>query len=235
MIINTENLISGLNIKDPDEQSQYFIQMILEAIAQETDNVIMNDLMLEMIKRNALLNAELEHKLEEIRLLSVTDQLTGLYNRRKFLDMLHNEIKRVQRYNRPFAIIMLDIDHFKSVNDTYGHDVGDFVLRELSHIVRNTLRSSDTFARWGGEEFMILLPEITAEGASILAEKLRGIIETHDFSPVRQLTSSFGVVNCTDESHCDVQYLTKSVDEALYQSKETGRNKVTVVSNSVEK
>lgn len=226
MLVTINQLKTILKSNDKDIIEEQLTQLVLEAIATNKDNELMNELMLDMIYKNSLLNKELNLKLEEIKKLSVTDQLTGLFNRRKFIEVLEQEIIKTKRYNNVFSIIMFDIDHFKSVNDTYGHDVGDFVLKELSKIVSDRIRASDLFARWGGEEFMLLLPETDSENSFVLAEDIRHLIETHDFSPVKKLTSSFGCITCNDKSLCNLTLLTKNVDEALYEAKETGRNKV---------
>lgn len=226
MTTKIQQLIDTLSEADYNTQVELFTKTSLEGIAHETDNVIMHNLMLDMIQKNAALNKELSIKLEEIRLLSVTDQLTGLFNRRKFAEVLIGEFGRLKRYKHAFTIIMFDIDHFKNVNDTYGHDIGDFVLTELSNVVTSNLRHSDTIARWGGEEFMILAPETTKQVGEQLAEKIRFVLEQHDFSPVPELTCSFGVIHCQDESMANIALLTKLVDEALYKAKESGRNRV---------
>jgi len=223
MVIEIKELINAQKLSD-DKKNDALSHMVLEAIAIEKDTKIMTELMLEMLQRNATLNRELEHKIKEVERLSVTDHLTGLFNRRRFLDVLIKEIDRMRRYESPFSIIMFDIDHFKHVNDTYGHDVGDFVLKELSNIIQDRLRSADTFARWGGEEFLILAPEISFEDTLLLGEKLRELIESHDFSPVPTLTSSFGVISSADDVEISVTELTKAVDEALYEAKTSGRN-----------
>ena len=226
MVVNIENLIKALSIQDDPSKTDTLSHMVLEAIASDKDNIIMTDLMLEMLQRNALLNRQLESKILEVERLSVTDQLTGAYNRRKFITVLENEMDRMVRYDRSFSLIMFDIDHFKNVNDTYGHDIGDFVLREISKNAMERLRNADTFARWGGEEFMILAPETTLEDALKLAEILRSSIEEYNFSPVSKVTSSFGVVCSTETELKTIDDLTKAVDEALYHAKRSGRNKV---------
>lgn len=228
MVITIQNLIETLNLSDYDEKQDQFTKMILEAIASTEDNIIMNELMLDIIHKNSALNKQLEIQLEEIKRLSVTDQLTGIFNRRKFLEVLEIEINRFSHYNHPFSLIMFDIDHFKLVNDTYGHDIGDLVLRELSTLVRKRLRQSDTFSRWGGEEFMILASETSSFEAEGIAENIRRIIEDYDFTPVPKVTCSFGVITCSDKSKCDVTTLSKNVDESLYKAKESGRNMVVV-------
>ncbi len=155
-----------------------------------------------------------------------TDYLTGLYNRTKFDKELKSEIERSRRYKIPFSIILADIDYFKDVNDTYGHETGDIVLKEIAQILTNNLRHNDILARWGGEEFIILSPHTDRNGAAELAENLRSKIQGHRFSSVGEKTASFGVVQFQDTM--DEKALFKSVDTALYTSKTEGRNKVTV-------
>lgn len=150
-----------------------------------------------------------------------TDPLTKALNRRSFL----RKLGMMAVSGPAFSLIMFDIDHFKSINDTYGHDVGDAVLREISQLVRDNIREIDTLARWGGEEFMVLSPKSSLELAEQLAERLRNAVAEFSFTGVpRQVTSSFGVALHTgDESGED---LVKRADNALYKAKETGRNKV---------
>lgn len=226
MLVNIENLIAALNSKQDHEKVTQLSHMVIESIATKNDDKIMTDLMIDMLHRNAMLNRSLEEKIKEIEILSVTDQLTGIFNRRKFVEMLSKEINRSTRYDSVYSLIMFDIDHFKRVNDTYGHDVGDFVLKLLSKTIKDMLRQTDVFARWGGEEFMILAPEIDLDNALILAEKIRGVIEATDFSPVPKVTSSFGVLSNSTVGSQSFEYLTKSVDEALYEAKSSGRNRV---------
>ncbi len=164
---------------------------------------------------------------DELKKLSITDQLTGIYNRVKFAEALTDEINRLKRYNSGLSIIMFDIDHFKNVNDIFGHDVGDEVLKKLSNLVNEYIRDTDIFSRWGGEEFMILLPHTKITDASNLANRIREKIENKYFKGPNTVTCSFGVteytIDDTEESY------TKRVDEALYKSKHSGRNMVTVL------
>jgi len=162
---------------------------------------------------------------EKLKLLSVTDPLTQIYNRMKFNETLTEEIKRVKRYKTPLSMIMLDIDHFKEINDTHGHDVGDKILVSLVNQVKNFIRETDIFSRWGGEEFMILLPLTTLEHAAILAERIRLEVMRHKFAVIGSLTCSFGVSEfLADDS---VETFTKRVDNALYESKRNGKNRMT--------
>jgi diguanylate cyclase (GGDEF)-like protein/PAS domain S-box-containing protein len=164
---------------------------------------------------------------EKLKLLSVTDQLTQIYNRVKFHDALSEEIKRHNRYQTDLSIIMLDIDHFKSINDTHGHDVGDDVLVGLVNLVKSCIRDTDIFSRWGGEEFMLLLPYTTVDNASKLAERIRLKIQENLFEKVVTVTCSFGVSQFKMGDTIDT--FTKRVDNGLYQSKHNGRNRVTTI------
>ena len=158
--------------------------------------------------------------------LASTDTLTGAYNRRKFTDIFTNELQRNLRYNSTLTLIMFDIDHFKHINDEFGHAAGDAVLREMSQLVRGLIRANDVLVRWGGEEFIILLPQSEHKAAAAMAEKLRSAIEGYHFSGVPKVTVSFGVsefrAGDTLESLCS------RVDSALYRAKEEGRNRVCV-------
>lgn len=150
-----------------------------------------------------------------------TDPLTKALNRRSFLALLD----QAATSDQPFALIMFDIDHFKSVNDTFGHDAGDAVLREIAALVRDNVRENDTLARWGGEEFMVLSLRTGPERARRVAERLRTAIAEHAFTGVpKTVTSSFGLaIHIPGETG---EALAKRADQALYQAKETGRNKV---------
>ncbi|ADR34299.1 response regulator receiver modulated diguanylate cyclase [Sulfuricurvum kujiense DSM 16994] len=161
-------------------------------------------------------------RVEEI---SVTDQLTQLHNRMYLESSFAKEIKRAKRYHHLFAVIMIDIDHFKEVNDTYGHDVGDNVLVSISQILSENIRETDILGRWGGEEFLIICPHTSSLEAYNLAEKLRVSIETHPIDVIGYKSCSFGVsvFDLNDETFKEVL---KHSDEALYVAKKSGRNRV---------
>ncbi|MFP3980418.1 MAG: transporter substrate-binding domain-containing protein [Desulfobacterales bacterium] len=163
-------------------------------------------------------------KSRELERLSITDPLTGIFNRMKFEDILLNEIKRVQRTRQPFSVIMLDVDHFKEINDSYGHQAGDIVLQELAGFLQASVRKADTLGRWGGEEFLILCPETTGKGAAVLAEHLRGLIATRRITVAGRVTCSFGVAQHRP-GEGETQLLSR-VDRAMYRAKKGGRNRV---------
>jgi diguanylate cyclase (GGDEF)-like protein len=159
------------------------------------------------------------------------DTLTNLPNRRAFDDVFQQEIARSGRYDRPLCVAIADIDHFKSINDGFGHQVGDAVLEKLAMFMRSSLRTSDYVARWGGEEFTILLPETPLDLAAELLNRLRTDIANYVIQEIgRAVTLSFGVTACSKPD--DADDLLERADRALYTSKQTGRNKVTTLRRS---
>jgi len=178
----------------------------------------------------AIQNAQLY---QEIKNLAITDGLTGLYNFRYFQERLEEEVKRTQRFKRPLALIMADIDHFKKFNDTYGHLKGNKILKSLANILRTNVREVDIVARYGGEEFIIILPEANKEEAQKTAERIRSKVEKYDFMdnknhPKMRLTISLGVTYCFQEV-ISPHGLIYKVDQALYLAKGKGRNRVEVI------
>ncbi|HEY5595194.1 MAG TPA: diguanylate cyclase, partial [Nitrospiria bacterium] len=172
---------------------------------------------------------------EQVRLLedtqrqAVTDGLTGLFNHREFQKRLQDELDRCKRYGRDFSLLLVDIDYFKSFNDTHGHPFGDLVLKEIGSLIRKTVRTMDIPARYGGEEFVIIAPETTAENAKLLAERLRKNVSAHSFlTPAGQqviLSVSIGLASFPLDAQ-DREGLIQATDRALYFAKEAGRNRV---------
>lgn len=164
---------------------------------------------------------------EEIYRLTTIDGLTQIYNRRFFFEALTKELSRARRYRRTLSLAMFDIDHFKKLNDAFGHLAGDSVLKQVASAIANRIRREDTFARFGGEEFAIILPEIDLEQARAFGEKVRGIIGAEVFSVLERtvVTVSVGVAHW-DGTNNDPEELIRRADEALYQAKQTGRNRV---------
>lgn len=167
----------------------------------------------------------LQNANEQLTHLARHDTLTQLHNRLASNEYLHQEFLRMKRTHTPFSVALLDIDHFKNVNDTYGHDVGDTVLIHVAKILKNVARTTDFVARFGGEEFLLILPETLQEGAYSIAEKIRIAIENSDSSTVKNITLSIGVATASIED-ANEDYVVKIADKALYQAKNEGRNRV---------
>ena len=167
---------------------------------------------------------------EAIHRLAIEDGLTGVANRRYFDEFLERELARAIRYKRPLAVAILDADHFKSINDTYGHLAGDHILQTLARVASETTRREELFARYGGEEFVLVMPEKSPEQAAQYAEKLRSLIETTAFEFEGQkipVTVSIGVANLSNKIR-SVSSFAQEADRALYEAKETGRNRVCI-------
>jgi len=200
-------------------------------------------------KNQALLemNRELEAKIHErthelaeantrLAQLAVTDGLTGLYNHRHFHERLTLEVERSQRSGLPLSLLMLDVDHFKQFNDTFGHPAGDEVLRQLSRVLADARRANDVVARYGGEEFAVILVDTPKFTAAKVAERVRERINSHDFSEAApragKLSASIGVATFPDDG-ADAETLVRSADTALYVAKRAGRNRVVLASEAL--
>jgi diguanylate cyclase (GGDEF)-like protein len=171
---------------------------------------------------------KLEKNVKKLHRLSITDNLTSIYNRRYFFEMSNNLISIADRDEKKVSLIMLDIDFFKKINDTYGHQAGDFILINLVKEISKNLRKSDVFARIGGEEFTILLNDTSLDGASVIAEKLRSVIEKKTFSYNSieiNITISIGISELNTQNFT-IEELYKESDRKLYIAKKHGRNKV---------
>ena len=172
---------------------------------------------------------QLKETLAELEVLVTTDPLSGLPNRRSFFSRAQSEFIRAARYSRPLSLVMVDVDHFKEVNDRFGHLIGDAALRHISEIMKLCVREADMIARYGGEEFVIILPETDSEGAGYIAERVRKEIEASDFSVDQhgaiRLTVSLGIacMNFGNE-YPDLDKLLQSADDAMYRAKKNGRN-----------
>jgi len=180
--------------------------------------------------------AEEEKKLliNNLNHLSTTDGLTGIFNRRALTDILQREIERAQRYENDLSLILCDVDNFKSINDTYGHAAGDKALRAISESLATALRKADIMGRYGGDEFMIILPETSLSGANKLAEKVlkaaRGIELEFDGNKLKGLSLSIGIASCCTAVE-NVDTLVRLADTALYAAKHGGRNMVSTATS----
>ncbi len=167
-----------------------------------------------------------------MELLATTDGLTQLNNHRTFQETLAKEVERSRRYGCPLSLLLMDIDHFKKFNDTYGHPVGDLVLKEISKCIRQSIRTNDIPARYGGEEFVVIVPEAGGEGGMVIAERIRRTVEQHTIMSLDNqlhVTISLGCA-VMQQAETTPQSLIDSADKALYFSKEHGRNKATLFS-----
>lgn len=209
--------IGGREVSRRHDGSRRHIEWRITSIGPRSNNAMT----LVLTQRDVTEQMEKEAQLKQ---LATTDMLTGLVNRSKFDTLLKSEVSRQHRYARPLSVIMLDIDFFKNINDSYGHDVGDQVLIELAHLLKRNLRKADCCARWGGEEFMLLAPETSLEQAVRLAEKVRGAIKHTKFPVPGGVTASFGVVEVHSQE--SIKSVMKRVDNALYLAKEEGRDQV---------
>ena len=219
----TENKVEGLNAGADD----YITKPIdfAELKARMTSMLRIKRLQEQLEERER----QLMEVNERLRHMSQTDALTGLDNRRHLEDRLREMFEHAKRLNEPFACVMCDLDRFKSVNDTYGHQAGDVVLRDFAQILRKEVREIDRAGRYGGEEFMLLLPGTVLDSAVVFADRVRKQVEAHTFTfdgTSIQRTASFGVSAWPHPRVADCEGLMRAADDALYVAKETGRNRV---------
>lgn len=184
----------------------------------------LNEALEEKIKQRTL---ELTNAYEKMHKLANTDSLTQISNRYSFLNEFNALLKNYKESHSGFSLLMIDIDHFKKINDTHGHDIGDFVIIEVTKLIKSCLRESDIFGRVGGEEFMILLPNTNIDSAQELAQRMRKVIDEHYFEAIKHITVSVGVI-ASNKNESGVDML-KRVDVALYKAKNEGRNRVCTV------
>lgn len=172
----------------------------------------------------ALDNAKIHKKIKE---LSVTDELTGLYNRRKMNEVLEFEFKKAARYGNSLSVMILDIDHFKSVNDFYGHKVGDIVLSKIGRLLRENIRNIDIAARYGGEEFVVILPQTDFNSALSVAKKIKNLVKNLKFTQIeKEITVSIGIGSMPDNNINSIEDILKIADDFLYEAKNSGRNRI---------
>ncbi len=222
-IINTGKAIL---LRDMGSTNGTYIndELIDEYVLKDGDFIKVGRCIFKFLSGNNIENAY--H--EEIYRLTTIDGLTQIYNKRYFLETLEREIGRAQRYGRELSLIMFDIDHFKKVNDTFGHLAGDYVLKQLASVIKSRIRREDVLARYGGEEFAIILPEIDHYNSITFADKIRKLTEKASFKfedteiPV---TVSVGVATLAREVSDGAEFI-KVADDALYAAKNQGRNRV---------
>ncbi|NGX15863.1 diguanylate cyclase [Wenzhouxiangella sp. XN24] len=196
-------------------------------VAVEAEGALRDHLEAELALKSAnQANAQLASEVRNLEELASTDRLTGAWNRRHFETALEAEIHRALRFGHPLSLVMFDIDHFKLVNDNFGHQAGDRVLTEFAACIRSGLRKSDSLTRWGGEEFIVLMPNTPGSAARTAAERFRKMVAAQDFPPFGALTASFGVAQFVEGE--SIEDLLGRVDAAVYCAKDAGRNRVEV-------
>jgi diguanylate cyclase (GGDEF)-like protein len=202
----------------------------LNIYSNSVDKLKENIDFLSIIANQSALAIQNARQYETIRQMAITDKLTGLYNRRYFLELLKNEIERSKRSKKPLSIAILDIDNFRDYNNNHGHLVGDKLLAEFANIMKKSVRAIDTAGRYGGEEFVVLLPESSPNDADVVGERIREAIQDTYFEgeedqPLGRVTVSIGVATCLNGSLND-QEIIREADKALYKAKNSGKNKV---------
>lgn len=172
-------------------------------------------------------NVELGDQLSRMKDLATIDPLTLLYNRRHFDVLLGNEFRRAKRYRHPLSCLMIDIDHFKAINDAYGHQAGDIVLKTCAQLIQKTLRDVDAVARWGGEEFIALIPNTAKEHALLAAERVRKAVSAYSFALIlkTRVTVSIGIADIQNPAIDTHEKLVHEADMAMYQAKKNGRDR----------
>lgn len=203
---------------------------LLDEIQQNIQNII-RDFDVPEENKNEVIK-QINYIYTRTKYLSITDELTGLSNRRCFETTFEKEYLRAARYNNKLTLVMFDIDHFKTINDTYGHQCGDFVLKQISNAALQTFRKTDTVFRYGGEEFVVILTETDIEQSIIPLERFRKTVQTLGLNYQGQdvnVTVSLGACQLTSDISTKEELLQKT-DEALYEAKNSGRNKI-ILSN----
>jgi diguanylate cyclase (GGDEF)-like protein len=210
-----------------DEIEYHLAFLVASHLSSSLENVLTRQ---ELATANARLkdhDMRLTQLNERLQQLAHTDESTGLFNKRRLFEQLEMEVARARRYGEIFCCLMIDIDDFKRINDTYGHQAGDEVLRQTGALLRRSLRVTDFVARYGGEEFTIILPRTNSAGAYRVAENLRSKFMSHDFviqNAVLHISISLGVTCCTTFDHLDVPQIILRADNALYRAKRSGKN-----------
>lgn len=221
--VDVESIIMGFEIGGADYVKKPFNGLELKARVKYQLELR------RMRKEIEIKNRFLEEANAQLKEYATLDPLTKLYNRREVMERIQYEANRFERTEKAFSVIIADIDFFKQVNDTYGHQFGDFVLQKLSDLFLQTLRKQDSAARWGGEEFLMLLPDTEADGAFVLAETLRKKIMKMLFEKDENhvnITMTFGVSTFTDKE--SIEEVINKADQALYEGKASGRNQTRI-------
>ncbi|MDH4944369.1 diguanylate cyclase [Sulfurimonas sp. C5] len=208
----------------PISGDERFIRVADHAVHDSSGKLLWIEGILEDITQRVNAEKALHQKKLELEKLATTDILTGVYNRYSIMKHIEEEIQRIKRKEESVSLIMYDFDHFKYINDNFGHDMGDYVLQEATQVIGRVIREIDTLGRYGGEEFLILLPYSNLSNALEVAERVREAIASHHFEGLKQVTISLGVAEYQENE--SLQSLLKRIDEKMYQSKHLGRNLV---------
>jgi diguanylate cyclase (GGDEF)-like protein/PAS domain S-box-containing protein len=220
MILETKKVSRVTHKHFASDGRAIYVELVATPILDEEGNVV------QIIESHRDISHHIELE-NELKHLASMDKLTQIYNRGKFDEELQRQFDHAKRYDISMGIVMFDVDHFKSINDNYGHDAGDSVLVELTELIKSRIRRYDLFARWGGEEFAILVPKTEKKALETMMEHLRTSVEAHSFSRVGKITASFGATLICENDNVDS--MMKRVDRALYQSKEDGRNRTSIL------
>jgi two-component system, cell cycle response regulator len=232
-LVTTRSVIALPFALEPEQAGVFFLRRSLSEPPLTREDVEFADTVVKAavaaIQRAKLLETTMADN-RRLELLAHTDPLTELLNRRALIDRLSAEMERVRRYDSTVSVLLIDLDHFKRVNDTHGHLVGDDVLMEVAALLQRAVRTVDVVARYGGEEFVVVLPETGVQGATSFAERIRELIEEHDFVAAigsnLQLTASIGVATFPSEGMETADDFFARADQALYRAKAEGRNRV---------
>lgn len=207
-----------LSIMDSDER------LVCSFVRDMTEQRTLEAALQREIDERKEVEKELRRLNEKLENVASTDFLTGAWSRRHFFEMAPKEMSRAKRYENDLSLLMIDADLFKRINDDFGHHTGDVLLAGLCELIKSNIRQSDSLIRWGGEEFIVLLPQTNQEGALACAEMLRSLIEGFDFGVGTNITVSIGVAEIQPQD--DIDSWVKRADEALYRAKNAGRNRV---------
>ncbi|MCV2886330.1 diguanylate cyclase [Aestuariibacter sp. AA17] len=220
-----------IELLEQEKQKDRYVIVLVSALSLFTLITMM--LMISRFRQKQRFLNEITEKNQKLEVLSTTDPLTELPNRRVVYEAINSEIARCNRYAQPFSIIIFDIDHFKQVNDKYGHNGGDLILKRIASLITQNIRENDLFGRWGGEEFLLVLASTNQENSLIVAEKLRALIEAMAVEYegyIIKVTSTLGV--CEYQLGTNIEEMIKRADMCLYEGKEAGRNRVVAAPTS---
>jgi diguanylate cyclase (GGDEF)-like protein/PAS domain S-box-containing protein len=219
--LDQNNYWEGELLNMDKDGNEYWVRVVIDAQLSKTGKLIGYQAIMEDITDKKM-----------VEYLSVTDNLTKIYNRRKIEFILDYSIQQLSRDKNSLSILLLDIDNFKSVNDIHGHEVGDTVLQKCAEVIKNSVRQNDSFGRWGGEEFVVVLPSTSFDGGLVVAEKIRTNLEQYIFPNVGVKTCSIGLYEITTKD--DLKSAISKADKAMYKAKMSGKNKTVVYNEGLE-